>query len=244
MILIATTDSILLSRCNQGLKGNGTVIAASEPDYLCETVRQLKPALLLIDFQLIGYERLQSISRIQLASPRTRILALNVFADERTEFELLKSGVRGCCASDASPEQIGRAAFALVQGEYWIRRSLMSRLVEQHLTTRQERQPSPADLCILMQGLTERESQIARLVGQGNNNKQIARMLEITERTVKSHLTEIFRKVGVSDRLSLALRISGAASHATPQPDSDIHDSRFRPWRDDITTASVSIPAI
>lgn len=241
MILIATNDSELLSRCSQGLKGNGTVIAASDPDYLCETVRQLKPALLLIDYHLIGCERLHGIARMQLASPRTRILALNVFADERTEFELLKAGVRGCCASDASPEQIGRAAFALVQGEYWIRRSLMSRLVEQHLTTRQEPQPSPADLCISMQGLTERESQIARLVGQGNNNKQIARMLEITERTVKSHLTEIFRKVGVSDRLSLALRISGAVSHATQQQDSDIDNPRFRSWRDNTTPASALI---
>lgn len=222
MILIATTDSELLSRCSQGLKGNGTVVAASDPDHLCETVRQLKPALLLIDFHLIGCEHLQAIARIKLVSPRTRILALNVFADERTELQLLQCGVRGCCAPEATSEQVGRAAFALVQGEYWIRRSLMSRLVEQQLMVKQEFQPARIGLCSPGHGLTERESEIARLVGQGNNNKQIARMLEITERTVKSHLTEIFRKVGVSDRLSLALKISGTAAQLAPSQGPDI----------------------
>lgn len=222
MILIATTDSELLARCNQGLKGNGTVIAAADPDHLCETVRHLKPELLLIDFHLIGCERMHGIARINLASPRTRILALNVFADERRELELLKCGVRGCCAPDVPAEQIGRAAFALVQGEYWIRRSLMSRLVEQQLMARQESRPAPSESAAPKYGLTEREGEIAQLVGQGNNNKQIARMLEITERTVKSHLTEIFRKVGVSDRLSLALRISGSASQAIHQDGADI----------------------
>lgn len=238
MILIATTNSELLSRCSQALKGNGTVIAASDPDHLCETVRQVKPVLLLIDFHLIGCERMQSIARIKLASPRTRILALNVFADERMEFELLKCGVRGCCGPDALPEHIGRAAFALVQGEYWIRRSLLSRLVDQHLLSKPESRPAPAQLCIPMQGLTERETEIARLVGQGNNNKQIARMLEITERTVKSHLTEIFRKMGVSDRLSLALKISGTASHASLRQ-GGIHDLPSHPSYDSSMSAAV-----
>lgn len=228
MILIATNDSELLSRCNQGLKGNGTVIASSDPDHLCETVKQLKPALLLMDFHLFGCERLNAIMRLKLASPRTRILALNVFADERTELELLKCGVRGCCPPDASAEQVGRAAFAVVQGEYWIRRSLLSRLVEQHLIARQEPPSAPAAPCSTKHGLTERESEIARLVGQGNNNKQIARMLEITERTVKSHLTEIFRKVGVSDRLSLALKISGTGPHLAHPGELDMQDFGLR----------------
>jgi DNA-binding CsgD family transcriptional regulator len=75
-----------------------------------------------------------------------------------------------------------------------------------------------------MHGLTEREAEIAHLVAQGNNNKQIARMLEITERTVKSHLTEVFRKVGVNDRLSLALRISGTAPGPARPEGSGIRD--------------------
>jgi len=228
MILIATNDSELLSRCSQGLKGNGTVIAATDPDHLCETVKQLKPALLLMDFHLIGCERLNVVMRLKLASPRTRTLALNVFADERTELELLKCGVRGCCPPDASPEQIGRAAFAVVQGEYWIRRSLLSRLAEQYLIAKQEPQPAPASPCGARPGLTERESEIAHLVGQGNSNKQIARMLEITERTVKSHLTEIFRKVGVGDRLSLALKISGTGPQLAHPGGLDIQDFTLR----------------
>jgi DNA-binding NarL/FixJ family response regulator len=60
--------------------------------------------------------------------------------------------------------------------------------------------------------LTQREREIATLIGIGESNKQIARRLTITERTVKAHLTEIFRKLGIGDRLRLALRVT-AATH-------------------------------
>ena len=59
--------------------------------------------------------------------------------------------------------------------------------------------------------LTLREREIAELIGNGESNKQIARQLLITERTVKAHLTGIFRKLGIVDRLSLALRVSAQA---------------------------------
>lgn len=220
MILIATSDSTVLATCGSALKGNGTVIAASDPDHLCDTVKQLKPSLLLIDFYLIQPGYLRCIERIKLASPRTRILMLNVSAGDQIEMELLGYGVRGCCAPDASAEQVGRAAFALMAGEYWIRRSLMSRLLDAQLVNKRQDMPAVQDRCAPIAGLTERESEIALLVSQGNNNKRIARLLEITERTVKSHLTEIFRKTGVADRLSLALKITmvpAQADHDGPE---------------------------
>jgi DNA-binding NarL/FixJ family response regulator len=58
--------------------------------------------------------------------------------------------------------------------------------------------------------LTEREREIAALVGSGGTNKQIARQLDISERTVKAHLTEVFRKLGIADRLKLALLLAGS----------------------------------
>ena len=64
----------------------------------------------------------------------------------------------------------------------------------------------------LLENLTKREYEIALLVGRGESNKQIARQLDITERTVKAHLTEIFRKLAISDRIKLALLVKESAN--------------------------------
>ena len=65
----------------------------------------------------------------------------------------------------------------------------------------------------LLANLTRRECEIATLVGNGESNKQIARLLDITERTVKAHLTEVFRKLEIADRLKLALMVKGSMTH-------------------------------
>ncbi|WP_194727296.1 helix-turn-helix domain-containing protein [Noviherbaspirillum malthae] len=94
-----------------------------------------------------------------------------------------------------------------MQGEYWIRRSLISYLLDRQLIAMDPPVPCVAEGGSLLREFTRREADIAVLVSQGFNNKQIARRLEITERTVKAHLTGIFRKAGVTDRLSLAVKI-------------------------------------
>ena len=68
----------------------------------------------------------------------------------------------------------------------------------------------------LLANLTRREYEIATLVGNGESNKQIARRLDITERTVKAHLTEVFRKLDVADRLKLALIVKGSMTPRDP----------------------------
>ena len=74
----------------------------------------------------------------------------------------------------------------------------------------------------LLENLTKREYEIAILVGRGESNKQIARRLDITERTVKSHLTEIFRKLAITDRIKLALLVKDTAVSSNQ---TDLHNS-------------------
>ena len=90
-------------------------------------------------------------------------------------------------------------------GELWIRRGLVPKLVDS-LTADHEDTMNGATGRFAV--LTPREIEIARLIGQGASNKGIARQLSITERTVKAHLTMIFRKTGVEDRVKLALMVS------------------------------------
>jgi two-component system NarL family response regulator len=112
--------------------------------------------------------------------------------------------VRGVCPLDATVDVLVRAVGIVLQGELWIRRALVAKLVDSLVAKDGDASGATGRFAIL----TPREIEIARLIGQGASNKRIARHLAITERTVKGHLTAIFRKTGAVDRLTLALLIA------------------------------------
>ena len=95
---------------------------------------------------------------------------------------------------------LARVVSVVLQGELWIRRSLVAKLVDSLVAKEADTDSATGRFAIL----TPREIEIARLIGQGASNKRIARHLAITERTVKGHLTAIFRKTGAVDRLTFA----------------------------------------
>ena len=100
-----------------------------------------------------------------------------------------------------------RVIVAVEHGELWIRRSITPRLLDElGAKLRDETQPKRLVVGRLAE-LTQREREIAELIGNGESNKEIARRLLITERTVKAHLTGIFGKPGIGDRLRLALQV-------------------------------------
>jgi DNA-binding NarL/FixJ family response regulator len=99
---------------------------------------------------------------------------------------------------------------AVQRGELWIRRTLSWHLLNELVTITQEKTKIKQAVGELLANLTQREYEIATLVGNGETNKQIARRLDITERTVKAHLTEVFRKLDIADRLKLALIVKGS----------------------------------
>jgi DNA-binding NarL/FixJ family response regulator len=86
-------------------------------------------------------------------------------------------------------------------GQVWVGAPIMDRLIQRIQPTENDAKTA------LLEKLTDREREIAELIGQGLGNKMIARQLDISERTVKAHLSAIFQKTGVKDRLQLALRI-------------------------------------
>ncbi|MFI4923251.1 MAG: response regulator transcription factor, partial [Burkholderiales bacterium] len=129
---------------------------------------------------------------------------------DETEWELFKAGVRGCCKKDIEPKQLNYVIAAIQQGELWIRRTLTCRLLDELGIIAHEKNQIKQAASNLLANLTRREHEIATLVGSGESNKQIAQRLAITERTVKAHLTEIFRKLDVADRLKLALIVTGS----------------------------------
>src|SRR5439155_25689548 len=109
-------------------------------------------------------------------------------------------------------------------GELWASRALIARLVAELSARHRLREPALGHGAGAerLTALTEREREIALLVGGGAANKEIAAHLGVTERTVKAHLTAIFRKIGVNDRLRLALLLNGVSHNGATGPQSNL----------------------
>jgi two-component system NarL family response regulator len=177
---------------------------------LRDNLVRIKPQVLLLDHDLPGLDSPERITDLKKLSPETRIIYFSNALSDEAEWELFKAGVRGCCKKDIEPKQLNYVIVAIQQGELWIRRTLTCRLLDELGVIALEKNQIKQAASDLLANLTRREHEIATLVGSGESNKQIAQRLAITERTVKAHLTEIFRKLDVADRLKLALIVTGS----------------------------------
>lgn len=128
--------------------------------------------------------------------------------DEAVVIDALAAGAAGCCNSHAAPEVLNQVALVVGNGGLWVGQSLLRQLVgsTSRVLGQRPRESRRDDWAKL---LSERECQVARLVAGGASNKEIAGQLEISERTVKAHLTSIFEKLSLRDRLQLSLKING-----------------------------------
>ncbi|PKO46491.1 MAG: helix-turn-helix transcriptional regulator [Betaproteobacteria bacterium HGW-Betaproteobacteria-4] len=152
-------------------------------------------------------ENLATILGALTISPSQIIVILADEPDDAIIADAFALGASGCCNTYAAPEVLRQVALVVQNGGLWIGQSLLRRLVGSTSRAIEARAEVTADTWSAL--LSERESQVAKLVAGGASNKEIADQLAITERTVKAHLSAIFEKLGVRDRLQLSLRING-----------------------------------
>jgi two-component system nitrate/nitrite response regulator NarL len=151
----------------------------------------------------------------QAAAMRARFgqvafIALSDIPDDQEALAAFAVAARGYCNSHATPEVLRQAALVVAQGGIWIGEALMQRLVAVvDKVPAKVMADGDSDDEIWAELLTERERQVAGHIAVGANNKEIARRLGITERTVKAHVGAILEKLQVRDRLQLALLING-----------------------------------
>jgi len=165
-----------------------------------EFVRQHDVDIILLDINMPGINGIEACKVIKRERPLVGVIALTVHDQEEYVFELIKAGISGYVLKDISPDLLIRTIFGVARGESFIPPVLTTRVLEEfsRLAQLQQREVNPY-------GLTVRETEILRLVGQGRSNREIARQLYISERTVKNHLTHVFGKLGVPDRTRAAL---------------------------------------
>ena len=164
-----------------------------------------RPNALVLDVLLLPVDGIGTISRW---SPVTKVLLMVGAPDEAEAVSVLKAGARGYCPRDSGIALVRQAVDVVQEGGIWIEGRVAARLVAELRST--ESQPRNGNVPVIggLDGLTSREYDVARLIACGARNKEIATRLHITEATVKAHLTAVFRKFGLTDRLHLGLLLS------------------------------------
>lgn len=179
-----------------------TVGEAADGEEAIAKTRELQPDLLLLDLNMPKVNGLEVIKNVKQALPDLKVLVLTILDDENYLFEVIKNGAAGYVLKDIEPRMLVQAIRAVYAGESFIYPTLTKKLINEvnraqslergHRRGRDDR-------------LTYREMEVLQLIAQGMSNAEIAGQLFLSEKTVKNHLTSIFRKLNVSDRTQAAL---------------------------------------
>lgn len=151
------------------------------------------------------------VRTVWAAVENTPIVVLSNVPEDEQGMAVLASGATGYCSALTLPAVLRQVASVVEHGGLWVGPQLMKRLM-QALAVRSDTTSPPA-----LDILSQRERQVAAAVARGSTNKEIARVMGITERTVKAHLTAAFEKLGVRDRMQLSLIVNGV-EESTPLP--------------------------
>jgi len=173
--------------------------ATSETE-ISRLLKAERPHVLLFDYEGLGPNAERVIFRLRRAAPSTRILVLASRSSQETVERVLRVGASGLVGKQLDCPTLIRAIHVLAGGELWANRRATADFVE-HLTDNFAHDSDPNDQ------LTGREWEIAEGVGRGLRNKEIAHRLSISEKTVKSHLNNIFRKLRVDNRFAAGMYV-------------------------------------
>lgn len=194
-ILLAEDHAVVRAGV-EGLLANAEDIevvgAATDGEEAVALATELSPDVVLIDLSMPRLDGIEATKRILAARPETRVVVLTAFSDRDRILGALDAGALGYLLKDAVPEELLGAVRAAARGEAPLAPKAASAVLAARAAHRNAE-------------LTEREQEVLALVAEGLPNKLIARRLEISEKTVKAHLTRVFERIGVSDRTQAAL---------------------------------------
>ena len=203
--VLVVDDHLVVRHGLEQLLGSSPVVDligfAADGQEAVEAAARLQPDVVLMDLSMPVMDGVEATARISKAHPTIKIVILSSFSDQQRVLAALNAGAEGYVLKHADPEQILAAIEAVHAGGAPIDPQVARVLLD----VRRVGVPVRGQL-------TDREAEVLRLVQGGLANKQIARRLGISERTVKAHLTKVFQTLGVSDRTQAAL---WAAEHLT-----------------------------
>ena len=154
--------------------------------------RELLPHVILMDLRMPELDGVEAMRRIRAENQQVRFIVLTTYDSDEYIFQAIEAGAKGYLLKDASREDLFQAVRAVHQGESLIQPGVAARVLDRFAQL--SRQSAGAEV------LSEREVEVLQLMAQGTANKEIAASLSIGESTVKTHVTNIFQKLGVNDR--------------------------------------------
>lgn len=175
---------------------------------LLDAINSLQPDLLLLDAHMPGHDVVQDVNKLLQLHPSLKILVLSAYDRREYVLGLLKAGALGYVLKDDSSQMLLSAIRAVARGGEWVSPQVANVLLES--VRHQEQSPSA--------GLTPRELEVLQALASGAANSKIAEQLFITEQTVKNHVSNIFKKLGVETRVEAVLY---ALRHGLATPDDE-----------------------
>jgi len=180
------------------LKDIQVVGEASTGEEAMQLVQQLAPDVVLMDLIMPGMDGVEATRQVKKLSPRTQVIVLTSYHDDEHIFPAIRAGALSYVLKDIDPDELAEAIRLARAGEAVINPRVASRLVKELHGSRQE-EVNP------YHELSDRELEVLRQIAAGLNNREIAEALVISEKTVKSHITNILNKLHLADRTQAAV---------------------------------------
>jgi len=182
------------------LQADVTVVGeADDGQTAVEMVRELHPNVVLMDLVMPRLDGISATRQVKALGTDVKVIALTSFTEDDKVFPAIQAGASSYLLKDVSPDDLVEAIRAAHRGETRLHPDIARKLMEQ--VTKQARSNHEP----YMKEVTDREKDVVRLVAQGRSNQQIASELFISEKTVKTHISNILNKLQLQDRTQLAI---------------------------------------
>ena len=201
-ILVADDHAIFRDGLRKLLEGADDVQIVGEASNGVECTKmlpKLKPDILLLDLRMPEKDGLGVLEEVNFDTLPTRVIVLTAAEDDRDVVRAMRLGARGVVLKQSASDLLLKSIRKVSEGEIWLDNRMTAEVIDAFKKSSESGQRREKPL------LSDREKEIVQLVAQGFRNREIGEKLFISEQTVKNHLHNIFDKLGVSDRLELAL---------------------------------------
>jgi DNA-binding NarL/FixJ family response regulator len=218
-VLVSDDQSMVRAGFRLLLSGEADIDVVAEASNGLEAVEKaarFRPTVVLMDIRMPELDGLQATRRIIAADAAARILILTTFDLDEYVYEALRAGASGFVLKDDPPEQLLAAVRTVAAGDALLSPAVTRRVIKQFARLRQVVRPPGLD------DLTERELDVFRQIARGLTNAEIGRELHISDTTVKTHVTHIFQKLDLRDRVQAVVLAyeTGVFDREAPAPGS------------------------
>jgi DNA-binding NarL/FixJ family response regulator len=181
---------------------------ASDGRVAIDQVAALAPDVVLMDIRMAGMDGIEATRRIVAEHPRSRVLVLTTFDVDDLAFAALRAGASGFLLKSARPDELLDAIRTVAAGTAVVAPRVLRRMLDlfaPHLPSGAEAEAAPAGRDVRLASLTPRETEVLRLAAEGQSNSEIAAALVLSETTVKTHVGNVFAKLGARDRVQAVI---------------------------------------